>query len=362
MSLTAYVVSPNHDPRNVTPVSPVAPVAPIAPVAPVTITTDLLPAAVTGVAYSPLTMNTSGGAPNSKVWSVYAGALPAGMALSTVGMLSGQPAARGSFSFTARVDDGVLPAARVFALNVYDPLVITTQTLPGGTQGTSYGPANLTATGGGAGTITWSSASLPPGVAISGTGQISGTAAAAGTYSVDITATDTAAGQSRFGSCQVSIAFPQLLLSAIGDIGTAVGGSISKISTPSGGRPPYQFAASGLPAGITIDSGTGTISGNGTSPGKFPFTVTVTDAQGHLGASQRHLPAPELFSRPPTVRPVGSRAQRRQHPGHSLHQPDLRRSGAPGLCVGLQNLGSCYLSHPEPLRRKNAMHRRITNS
>lgn len=256
--------------------------------APVAITTSVLPAAVTGVAYAPVTLNASGGAPNTKVWTVSAGALPAGMTLSTGGVLSGQPAASGTFSFTARVDDAVRPAARVFTLNVFEPLVITTQSLPGGTQGSAYGPATMSATGG-SGTITWSSATLPPGVAISSNGLLSGTASAAGTYSVSITATDTAAGQSQARSYPVSIAFPQLLLSAIGDIGTAVGGTISKISTPSGGRPPYQFAASGLPSGITIDSSTGTISGISTAPGRFAFTVTVTDAQGQTASATGNI-------------------------------------------------------------------------
>ena len=45
---------------------------------------------------------------------------------------------------------------------------------------------------------------------------------------------------------------------------------------------PYTFAATGLPAGLTIST-SGTISGTPTVSGTFSYTVTVTDAAGHSG-------------------------------------------------------------------------------
>lgn len=49
-----------------------------------------------------------------------------------------------------------------------------------------------------------------------------------------------------------------------------------------GGFPPYTFdlVSGNLPEGITMDSGTGTLSGNATSAGIFTFTVRVTDLSG----------------------------------------------------------------------------------
>jgi parallel beta-helix repeat protein len=44
-----------------------------------------------------------------------------------------------------------------------------------------------------------------------------------------------------------------------------------------GGQGPVTWTAVGLPAGLTIDSATGTLAGTPTVDGAFPFTVTVTD-------------------------------------------------------------------------------------
>lgn len=47
-----------------------------------------------------------------------------------------------------------------------------------------------------------------------------------------------------------------------------------------GGEAPLTFAvtAGTLPGGLTLNASTGVLSGTPTSPGVFPFTITVTDA------------------------------------------------------------------------------------
>ncbi len=45
-----------------------------------------------------------------------------------------------------------------------------------------------------------------------------------------------------------------------------------------GGTPPYSWTANGLPAGLTLDAGSGSISGSLQAAGPLTFTVTVTDS------------------------------------------------------------------------------------
>ncbi len=71
--------------------------------APTGIAIALLPAAPVGVAYSQALANPGGTPPLN--WSVVAGALPAGMTLSSGGVISGTPTTAGTFNFTVRVTD-----------------------------------------------------------------------------------------------------------------------------------------------------------------------------------------------------------------------------------------------------------------
>src|SRR5687767_12713572 len=71
---------------------------------------------------------------------------------------------------------------------------------------------------------------------------------------------------------------PALAELDLGD--TTVGATYSKLIAASGGAMPYKFSATGLPAGLTIAEGTGTISGSATASGDFNVTVNVSDANG----------------------------------------------------------------------------------
>ena len=53
-----------------------------------------------------------------------------------------------------------------------------------------------------------------------------------------------------------------------------------------GGTPPLSFAiiAGALPDGLTLDAGTGTVSGTPTLAGTFPFTIQVTDSAANTAS------------------------------------------------------------------------------
>ncbi|MFF7761842.1 M4 family metallopeptidase [Streptomyces griseorubiginosus] len=65
-------------------------------------------------------------------------------------------------------------------------------------------------------------------------------------------------------------------------VGTAVSLQISASSTNSGS---LSYAASGLPAGLSISSSTGAITGTPTTAGTYSTTVTVTDSTGATGTA-----------------------------------------------------------------------------
>ena len=71
----------------------------------ITVTTTSLPSGTVGSGYSQqLTLTASGGM-SPYTWSVSAGALPAGLGLSTTGVISGTPTTAGTASFTVQVVD-----------------------------------------------------------------------------------------------------------------------------------------------------------------------------------------------------------------------------------------------------------------
>src|SRR5205807_3750327 len=55
-----------------------------------------------------------------------------------------------------------------------------------------------------------------------------------------------------------------------------------KMTASGGSGTGYTFAATGLPAGLSMASD-GTVSGTPTVSGTFNYSVTVTDSNGHTG-------------------------------------------------------------------------------
>jgi Malectin domain/Putative Ig domain/Beta-1,3-glucanase len=139
-------------------------------------------------------------------------------------------------------------------------------------------------------TLTYSATGLPAGLSInSTTGLISGTPTTAGTSSVTVTAKDTtgASGSATFtwtvGSGtgnMVTVTNPGTQSSTVG---TAASLQISASDSASGQT--LTYSATGLPAGLSINSGTGLITGTPTTAGTSTVTVTATDTTGASGSA-----------------------------------------------------------------------------
>ena len=154
------------------------------------ITTASLDKGMVGRVYQDSLAVIAGSPPYS--WSVAAGSLPAGLSLAPDGSLTGNPAAAGDSTFTARVTDSAANSvSRQFTVAIADALVISPSQLPAARVGTAYSQT-LTASGGSS-PHAWSlvSGSFPAGISFaSATGVIAGTPSAVSSSSVTIRVTD----------------------------------------------------------------------------------------------------------------------------------------------------------------------------
>ncbi len=146
---------------------------------PLSITNTTVNDGVIGIAYSN-TINASGGK-GARSFSISVGALPAGLTLSSSGIISGTPEGPvGSASFTVSVTDSAQQPgtdSQAFTINIVDPLDITTTTLPDTSVGVAYS-ATVVATGG---TLPYAYSivtpgMLPDGLSIGATGAVTGSA------------------------------------------------------------------------------------------------------------------------------------------------------------------------------------------
>ena len=140
------------------------------------------------------------------------------------------------------------------------------------------------------GTLSYSAACLPAGLSInSATGVISGTATTAGTSTVTVTGQDTTGptGSATFTwtvgtatSNTVTVTNPG---SQAGTVGTAA--SLQIAATDSASGQTLTYSATGLPAGLSVNSATGLISGTPATAADYSVTVTATDTTGATGSA-----------------------------------------------------------------------------
>jgi hypothetical protein len=240
-------------------------------------TASTLATGTVGAAYSQ--SFTASGGTSPYTWRLDSGTFPANLTLNT-NVLSGIPSAAGTNSFTIRVTDNVsATTTKVFTVVINPPPVITTtSTLPGGTSNTAYS-LTLAATNG---TLpyTWSlvAGALPTTLTLaSGTGKISGTPNATGTFTFSIQVSDknNAAATNDFALTISS----SLVITATSPLpGDTIGAAYSQAIAFTGGTAPFSWSVTSgtLPAGLTLTNDV--LSGTPTATGSSTFTVKVIDA------------------------------------------------------------------------------------
>ncbi|VVE90823.1 putative Ig domain-containing protein [Pandoraea bronchicola] len=164
--------------------------APTIAVAPAT-----LPSPAIATAYSQTVSASNGNAPYT--YAITAGALPAGLALSSSGVLSGTPTASGTFSFTVTATDANgFAASRAYSVSIGAPTVTVSPAAVTAAQVTTAYSQTFSATGGTAPyTYSVSTGTLPAGLSLNAsTGVLSGTPTALGTSTFTVQATDSSTG------------------------------------------------------------------------------------------------------------------------------------------------------------------------
>jgi large repetitive protein len=245
--------------------------APTITVSPATLTVPAF-----GSAYNQ-TLTASGGT-GSYTYSVAAGALPAGLALSSAGVISGTPTTSGSFNFTVTAKDGDgFTGSKAYSLTVSAPtIMVSPATLPAATAETAYSQTLIASGGTGSYTYAVSAGALPAGMSlIPTTGVLSGTPTAVGSFSFTITATDSSTSPGPYkGTATYTL---------IVNAGTATL-TFAAVPAQTYGNPPFMVSARSASTGsitYSVVSGPATVAastGVATLTGAGAVTIEASQA------------------------------------------------------------------------------------
>jgi hypothetical protein len=244
----------------------------------------------------PVSLQLVGSDPEGAPLTYSASGLPPGLSLNaTTGVITGTPAVVGSDYMTARVSDGSLTASRTFLWTFVAATADTTAptvTITGPTSAATHATTSLTITLAGAASdnagvtqVSWVNDRGGSGTATGTTNWSAGVALQAGSNVLTVTARD-AANNTATDVVTVTLtvnAAPTLAAVAnqTSNVGQALALQLAG-SDPEG--TPLTYSATGLPAGLAINSTTGLISGTPATAGTFTVNATVSD--GSLTSSR----------------------------------------------------------------------------
>jgi len=226
-----------------------------------------------------------------------ASALPSGLSINTsTGLISGTVSSTAGsaspYSSSVTASDGQASDTKNFTWTITDP-THPSVTNPG-TQSSNEGASvnlQISATDTDGDTLTYSKSGLPPGLSINAsTGVISGTisagAASGSPYSSSVTASDGSTSDTKNFTWNVN--GPPVITNP-GSQSDAEGAAVSlQVVASDPNNDTLTYGASGLPPGLSIDTGTGLISGTisaGAGTGS-PYSSQVTASDGSLSDAE----------------------------------------------------------------------------
>lgn len=249
-------------------------------------TIDVNPKSLTAVVNSSvnLQLNATGGKP-PYTFTLRSASMPAGLTLSSSGLISGTPTNVLTQNIDIDVRDSNHCSAPLrMAINIVACPVVTVSptSLPSGTAGVLY--TQTFSSSGGTAPYSYGTniSALPPGLLFNTSGSLSGTPTTPGTYNFIVRSNDAGGcfGERSY-TLVINPTCATLTLTPASLPVAQVGIPYSQTFTASGGTAPYTFSLTGgnLPNAVGLVSN-GAIMGNPTTAGTYTFSIRATDANG----------------------------------------------------------------------------------
>ena len=238
----------------------------------------------------------------SMKWEIIKGTLPPGINMeqsifSDHCYLYGTPTQKGTYYFTIRVSNENGYYDEDFSIVVEDDndddsiptpsatISITKDaTLTSGTAGTYYTETLTANVSNSTAAVVWSSTNLPSWLTLnSSTGQLTGKPTSAGTYTFTVTATSGTATDTKTFSITIQAATTptptptvNITITKSSLASGTTGASYNDMLTANISGVTWSVSSGNLPAGLSLNSSTGSITGIPTSAGSYTFTVKAT--------------------------------------------------------------------------------------
>jgi len=303
------------------------------------ISPQTLPNGTVNTAYNQTLTASGGTAPYS--FSLNAGALPAGMTLSSTGNLSGTPTATGTFSFTVKVTDANCMGMQAYTLTINPPLLCPTVNNINPTSGVAGASVTITGTNfTGVTAVKFSNNVTAAFNVVNDTTLTTTVPAGAVTGALTISkpgCADVQTGTFTIG-CSVITVSPANTTLPAGTVGTDYNQFFNQ--TGAIGATVWRVSAGSVPTGLTLNAATGVLSGRPTAAGTFTFTIEVTDASNCTGSRAYTLtinPAGNGLQFYPLTTPVRLVDTRPGASANACSQPNAPIAGGTSLTQTARN-------------------------